>query len=83
MKVYFLNYVLKRAGKVAILCPMCEKNALGAGKVAILCPRCQAWEGLFPLHTTLKRIASQKGLFLLEEVGLAGEAGVEWSALFV
>ena len=29
-------------------------------------------------HTTLKRIAGRKVLILLQEVSLAGEAGVEW-----
>ena len=34
-------------------------------------------------HTTLKRIAIRKVLILLQEVSLAGKAGVEWGALFV
>ena len=34
-------------------------------------------------HTTLKRIASRKVLILLQEVSLAGKAGVEWGTLLV
>ena len=65
------------ARKAVILCPKLWHHSLRPS--LMLCgkrkpcypsgrrgrgPRCQAWEGLFPLHTTLKRIASREGHFI-------------------
>ena len=84
------------ARKVAILCPklrhpslrpslmLCGEETIPPTLDSVGPSLCgQRGSTVSSSHTTLKRIVSRKELILLQEVGLAGEAGVEWGALFV